>query len=175
MLKTAHQKPKGDETMILLGCGLYGDKPSLALIERMDQAICFLHQFPKMQVIVSGGKGDDEKISEAQAMENYLIVHGIRKERIIQEAKSKNTFENISFSKQIIDKNHFSHSVVVVTQTYHQYRASMYVRQNGLKYHALCAKTRWYSICVYWSREFIAIWVAFIANYLKKITKIGIS
>lgn len=174
MIKTCHIKPVGDETMILLGCGLYGDKPSLALIERMECAISYLQIHKTMQVIVSGGQGHDEFISEAEAMKRYLITHGIECERIIMEAKSRNTLENIFYAKQIISERGMSKSVVIVTQSYHQYRAACYVKQFGLGYHALCAKERWYSTCVYWSREFIAIWVAYVVKNLKKFTKLDI-
>lgn len=174
MIKTCCKKPIGDETMILLGCGLYGDRPSLALIERMECAISYLQSHKMMKVIACGGQGNDECISEAEAMKRYLIAHGIESERIIMETKSRNTLENICYAKQIIRERCMSKSVVIVTQSYHQYRASLYTQQFGLSYHALCAKERWYSACVYWSREWIAIWVAYVVKNLKKITKLGI-
>lgn len=37
----------------------------------------FLSENEDVICIVSGGKGDDEKISEAQAMKNYLVENGI--------------------------------------------------------------------------------------------------
>ena len=54
-------------------------------------------------MIVSGGQGSDEAISEAEAMRRYLVEQGIRNEEIIMEDKSTNTEENLVFSMKKMD------------------------------------------------------------------------
>lgn len=152
-------KPTGNETVILLGCGLYGNRPSKSLIQRMNVALQYLQTYQNTKIIVSGGKGNDETISEAQAMYTYLREHGIASNRILLEDQSKNTKQNIQFSKQILQQNELSNQVVIATSGYHMYRAKQFTTQEDLKFHALPAKSSWYAFPLYLTREIIAIWV----------------
>ena len=61
-----------------------------------------MEENPETKAVLSGGKGDGESITEAQAMCNYLVEHGIDRERLILEEKSTNTTENLKFSLGII-------------------------------------------------------------------------
>ena len=80
--------------IIVLGAGLKGDTPSLALERRLEKAAEYMNKNGNAIAIVSGGQGKGETISEAQAMENYLLNHGIREDRIIKEDNSTSTYEN---------------------------------------------------------------------------------
>ncbi|MEE0559280.1 MAG: ElyC/SanA/YdcF family protein [Bulleidia sp.] len=158
MFSACFQKAENDETVLILGCGLYGFRPSRALMQRMDRAIQYLNISPVSNVIVSGGQGRNEDISEAEAMYTYLIEHGISKERIYVEDQSTNTEENVLFSKKIIEENSLSKEIAVSTQEFHMYRASLLVKSAGMSFHALCAWSTWYSIPVYFTREVLAVW-----------------
>ena len=158
MFSACFQKEENDETVLILGCGLYGSRPSRALMQRMDRAIQYLNISPVSNVVVSGGQGRNEDISEAEAMYTYLIEHGISKERIYVEDQSTNTEENVLFSKKIIEENSLSKEIAVSTQEFHMYRASLLVKSAGMSFHALCAWSTWYSIPVYFTREVLAIW-----------------
>lgn len=158
MFSACFQKAENDETVLILGCGLYGSRPSRALMQRMDRAIQYLNISPVSNVIVSGGQGRNEDISEAEAMYTYLIEHGISKERIYVEDQSTNTEENVLFSKKIIEENSLSKEIAVSTQEFHMYRASLLVKSAGMSFHALCAWSAWYSIPVYFTREVLAVW-----------------
>lgn len=168
MLKAISITPKGDETLIVLGCGVYGTKPSLALIERMNQAISFMRKNENVLGIVSGGQGRLEDISEAECMYSYMINQNIDNNRIYREDKSRNTDENIRYSKKIIEDNNMNNNVALVTQTYHMYRAMRIAHKYGLKSYAIRAKSRWYAVPCYWLREVIAIFYIDTLAYLKK-------
>lgn len=86
---------------------------------------------PDTLCIVSGGKGDDEKISEALAMKNYLLEKGMDSDRIIMEDKSTSTYENIQNSLKILDELGMSHDMTIVTDGFHQYRASLIAKAQG--------------------------------------------
>lgn len=79
---------------------LRGERVSLTLKLRLDAALEYLEHSPNTAVIVSGGKGDGENISEAEAMKRYLVSHGVDEGRIITEDKSTSTWENFKFSKR---------------------------------------------------------------------------
>ena len=74
MFSACFQKSENDETVLILGCGLYGSRPSRALMQRMDRAIQYLNISPVSNVIVSGGQGRNEDISEAEAL-GKLTAH----------------------------------------------------------------------------------------------------
>ncbi|OPX46542.1 hypothetical protein CLTHE_27630 [Clostridium thermobutyricum DSM 4928] len=119
---------------IILGGGLNGYKPGPLLQKRLDLGIDYLEEHPKTKVILSGGKGANEVIPESEAMENYLISNGISKDRIIQENKSKNTAQNIEFSKRILDKlGAGNEKILIVTNDFHLYRAQLIADTLGMK------------------------------------------
>ena len=118
--------PKRDfDYVIIHGAGLLrGREVSKLLADRIDKAIEVYHKDPTPPILIpSGGKGDDEEISEAEAMEKYLIEHGIPKENIIKEDRSMTTRENLLFSKKIICERGGSPYAALVTSNYHVYRA----------------------------------------------------
>ena len=108
-------------------------------------------------MIPSGGKGADEAVSEAEAMEKYLLEKGIPAEMIIKEDQSTTTYENLQNSKTIIDSRPGSKYTVLVTSNYHVYRALRYCRKIGLECTGVGSHVAFY----YWPsamiREFIAV------------------
>ena len=122
--------------MIVLGARLYGDVPSPALHERLKVAEKYLQDDTDLKVIVSGGQGPDEYISEAEAMEKYLINKGIDKNRIVIEDKSTSTFENIRNSLNIIKEvdDLENPRVLLVTNKFHVLGPSHYNRLGSKAY-----------------------------------------
>ena len=103
MLREMNDRPRDtDTTVVVLGCKVKNGAPSLMLGRRLNAAFEYLSAEPDVKVIVSGGKGDDESISEAQCMRDYLVDRGISPERIYMEDKSTDTDENLRFSQDII-------------------------------------------------------------------------
>ena len=111
----------------------------------------------KPVIIPSGGQGGDETISEAEAMKQYLLAHGIPEEHIIPEDQSKNTMDNLQNSKDIIFSKEGKHRVALVTSNYHVYRCLLYAKSLKMKCTGIGAPVAWY----YWPsaviREFVAV------------------
>ena len=84
------------EVMVIFGCKVEPWGPSVLLQDRLDTALDYLVGHPDMTVVVTGGKGDDEHVSEAQCMYDYLTAHGVDGERIVLEDQSRNTWQNIN-------------------------------------------------------------------------------
>mgnify|MGYP002515835921 CR=1 FL=1 len=152
----------GSRTVIVLGCQVRRDGPSLMLSRRIDAAYNYLSEDEKADCIVSGGKGDNEHISEAEAMYEVLVNDGIAQSRITKEDKSSSTYENLLFSKQILEDNGKPLRIAVVTDGFHQWRARL--QAEGLGYDVKCvsAATPWYLIPVYWVREWFALSYLFV-------------
>lgn len=163
-------KTKADKerVIIVLGCRVKGDKPSLSLIKRVDAAYDFLIKSPKAIAILSGGQGKDEALSEAECMKTLLLEKGIDKNRLILEDKSTTTDENIAFSLNIINTLGLDKKVAVSTSEYHQLRASMICKRYGLKAQPQSSKTKLTVLHVFLIREIFAIIKEIITNNANK-------
>lgn len=143
--------------VIILGAGLNGDKVSKRLETRLQAGLEYLKEKTDVQVIVSGGQGKDELISEAEAMGRYLNNRGIDRDRIIYEDKSTSTIENLVFSKRIINKiNNKDIRVLIITSDYHMYRAKMICKGLGLKCFGISSKSPTGEKINYMIREYFA-------------------
>lgn len=116
--------------IIVLGAALKGRKLSPVLKDRMDLGIKLYRKYAGSRLILSGGQGEDEVISEAQAMADYAIDQGLPEEDLILEDQSTNTAENIKFSKALVpDGSHFA----IATNAFHVLRSLIYTRLEGMK------------------------------------------
>ena len=149
--------------IIIHGAGLLdGERVTPLLKRRIDKAVQAFQQSknPHIRLIASGGQGSDEKISEAQAMYNYLVEHtDVTKEAIILEEKSTTTYENLLFSKEIGEQLIENPRFLFVTNDYHVFRTSTYARQIGMQGDGLGCSTASYYIPSAFIREYVAMCV----------------
>ena len=132
ILKGFHAKAKPElEYLIVLGAQMKKNGPSIALARRLDAAAAYLQENPETLCVVSGGKGSNEPISEAQGMYEYLVKKGIEGNRIILEDQSRNTFENLEFSRKLIPEK--IKSAGIVTSNFHVYRALQLSKIHGFE------------------------------------------
>lgn len=128
-----------NEYAIVLGARVKGEIPSLSLQYRLDAALDYAKEYPDVKLILSGGQGPGEQITEAEAMKRYLIENGIPEERMLLERSSTSTYENILFSKKLmpdsIDK------VTIITSDYHLARARKLASALDLETDVVAAKT----------------------------------
>ncbi|WP_301108704.1 YdcF family protein [Sporosarcina sp.] len=137
----AAQKHKADgsyEYAVVLGAKVNGETPSLSLRYRLESAAVYAKRYPHVTLVLSGGQGKDEEISEAQAMFQYLIDQGIAKERLIQEDRSTSTYENLQFSKELLPE---VAGVTIISSDFHLARARFLARQLGWQSDVVAAKT----------------------------------
>lgn len=122
---------KGEENLdyvIVLGAQVRGDAPSKALFRRIKKAEEYLKENPGTIAVLSGGKGNGENISEAQAMYDCLVDAGIEEERLLMEDKSTSTVENLEFSGKLIGKGA---KTGIISQNFHIYRALKLAQHQG--------------------------------------------
>ena len=160
----AKRKPSYDKDfIIILGCKIRSDGTPYQLLKgRIDRAIDFYSQQleksgKKANFIPSGGKGNDEVISEAESIKNYLVEHGIEEENIYPETESATTLENMLYSKAVADSVKKDSNILFSTTNYHIFRSGMFSVKAGLRADGIGAKTKWY----FWPnaqiREFIGL------------------
>ena len=170
-IKAAKNIPKFDkDCIIILGCRVKKDGDLSNLLKgRVDRAIEF-SQMQKQETgkeiifVPSGGKGDDEPISEAQAMKNYLIKKGINEDSILIEDKSINTYENIKLSNSLIESKIKNAKTAFATTNYHVFRTMIIANNQNLNIEGIGAKTKTY----FWVNAFIREYVATLVSEKKK-------
>lgn len=121
----------GADYVIILGAQWKLEGPSEVLRRRLDKAVEYLNENPDTQVIVSGGKGSNEPVSEAAGMRQYLVDAGINDERILVEDASTNTFQNLVFSGRLLDLE--NDQVAIVTNNFHVFRAVRIAEKQGYR------------------------------------------
>lgn len=147
-----------EDTVIVLGCGIRGERVSVGLAKRLDKAYEYHEINPDAVIIVSGGQGPQEDIPEALAMKRYLISKGVPDDKIIMEDKSTSTIENFRYSHEIMEERGLDeNSVVFVTNAYHVYRGAYYAEQEGLTVTHLGTDIRFYTIPMNYMREMLAV------------------
>lgn len=123
------------QVMVILGCRVMpGGEPSMLLQDRLETALDYLEEDPDILVVVSGGQGSNEPISEAACMADWLEENGISEDRIFQEDQSSNTKENLIFSKELLTREGIDvgeTDVLVVSNGFHLTRARMLAERFG--------------------------------------------
>lgn len=174
IIHEANSQPKpGADYMIILGARVKGDRISPLLRYRLDKALGYLSENQDTMVVVSGGKGSGENLSEAEAMQDYLVEHGIAAERILQEDASVNTDQNIRNSISILQEQETmgqssgdQKRIVLISNGFHLFRATRILRKqlqdagSGLEdavIEGLGARTKWYVIPNSYVREVFAV------------------
>ena len=167
LMATAAVRPAPENaTLIVLGAGLRGERPSRTLRERLDAAYDYLTAHPEAVCVLTGGQGPDEPISEAEAMKRYLLNKGIAENRMYLEEASTSTDENFKFSRRVAEEHGLSLSVAVVTQEFHQCRAQLLAQKHGFtSVGAVTAHTKWDLFPSYWIRDFAGLCHFFVLGY----------
>lgn len=145
--------------VIIHGAGIKKDGTVTKLLaDRCDKAIEIYRKDPTSPYLVpSGGQGSDEICSEAEAMRKYLVSQGIPEDKILLEDKSKTTMENVTFSKNLIEKRPGRKYTALVTSNYHIYRAMRYAKRAQLKAVGIGSRVAPYYYPSALIREFVAV------------------
>lgn len=159
-----HYDKERPDYLMVLGAGLRGSKISASLLYRLDTAVEYNKLYPDVKIIVSGGQGPDEDISEAKAMKDYLISKGIDESLIISEDKSTNTYENFLFTKKILEDEtgEEDFTVTVISNNFHMYRAKYLGEQVGFECLGYPAPSHAASSFIFYTREFFGVIKAYI-------------
>ena len=133
-----HDEIRGEpQVMIILGCQVMPwEAPSILLQDRLDEALAYWQDHPDITVVVSGGQGDNEPISEAACMADYLTERGVPADQILLEEHSHNTKENLIFSRKVLAQAGFDlgeTEVLVVSSGFHLTRARMLAGRFGYR------------------------------------------
>lgn len=162
-----HETNDRGDIVLVLGAGLInGNQLSLCLLYRLQRAYEEYQNNPDALIIVSGGQGKDETISEAAAMKQWLVAHHVDEAHILTEDQSRNTAENFKFSLEIMKKHGLtSRKISLITNRFHMKRAAYLGALNGFIIYPKPAKDLEYAQLCYYTREFFGLVRAYLLHY----------
>lgn len=153
----------GFDGIVVLGAGLLGSRVPPLLANRLDRALRLYRREQEAGrspvIVVTGGKGSDEHVSEAFAMSEYLFERGVPAEDVVLEDRATTTEENLRYSKKLLADRGLTGRVVAVTNNYHVFRTAVLSRKQGLRLQVIGAPTAWYFVPSAFLREFVALLV----------------
>lgn len=145
------------DCVMILGCQVKGSVPGGEMLNRLGKALALIEQNPGVPVIVTGGQGRGEYITEADCMKQWLTEQGVAEERIYTECASHSTATNFEYSLPILEELGITENIAVVTNDFHQYRSELYARRLGLSVGHYPAPTRLLVLPNYLIRELAAL------------------
>lgn len=153
--------------IIVLGSGLIGERVPPLLASRIDKGIQLFQKHNSkvhpVKIVFTGGQGSDEAIAEGVAMAKYARENGLEEEHIIIEDKAVNTYENLLFSKRLIEEDRALHdkdkktNIILTTNNFHVFRSLLWARKVGMKCDGAGSKTKFYFWLNALIREFIGV------------------
>lgn len=147
-----------EDVVFVLGAGLSNDQILPTLEARLDQALVYFEKNPAAIFIVCGGYGENQTISEAQAMAGYLMAGGIPQDQILLEDKSTNTYENFAFALEILEREFpEGFTSVIITSNFHIYRSGYLASHFGIQPQRFGAPTPFQMWHSNYMREFLAV------------------
>ena len=162
IIKASIGNPEEDcEYIVVLGAKVNGTQPSLSLGERIRAAYDYLIKHPNTVAVLSGGRGEDEAISEAECMFRHLTAMGIDPQRLWLEESATSTWENLQFSLALIQQETGERPkrIGIVSSEYHLFRADLFAQAWGADTVGIPAETQWITIRInYFLREVAGVW-----------------
>ncbi len=155
-----------EDYVIVLGGGIKDERPTAALQERLDRAVEYHRKNPDAKIIVTGGKGGNENVPEAEVMYDYLAEQGVDTERLIKESEAHNTYENFSKSKRLMNYGSDT-EVVTISSDYHMFRSKLYASMSGIDTHTLSSHTQIFLVPTSYIRESLAV-IKMLVYYIPK-------
>ncbi|MCL1848262.1 MAG: YdcF family protein [Clostridiales bacterium] len=147
-----------EDALLVLGAAVRGETPAYPLHARLEAAVEYHKRNPDAVIVVSGGQGFQESITEALAMERRLLDRGIPADKIVKEERATSTYENFLFSQELLDQ-HFGgpYKIAFITSDFHVLRASVTAKRLGLRASHLHAPILWQTIPSNYLRECAAV------------------
>ena len=159
-----HHDTEKPDYLVVLGAGLRGRSISASLLYRLETALDFHDMYPDLKIVVSGGQGEGEDMTEALAMRNFLVDNGVNPSLIIMEDKSTNTYENFLYSKNVLEEETVKEdfTITIISNNFHMYRAKFLAKEVGFNTHGYPAPSHKASALVFYVREFFGVIKAYI-------------
>ena len=170
MIYAMSRRPDKDASAVILGAQVKPWGASRLLKQRIKAAEDYLQKHPDAIAVASGGKGDNEPMTEAACMLENMLQDGVDPQRILTEDRSVNTEQNLLYSIALLRERQRGDSIATVSDSYHQLRARIIVRKidRSIRVGACNTKNTLFGYFVYPS-YFVREWIAIPVEIVKKL------
>lgn len=135
-----YSKLNNIDCILILGAGIWGDKPSPMLQDRLDEGIKLYKKGLSSKIIMSGDHGKEE-YDEVNVMKSYAIEKGVPSKDIFMDHAGFSTYESVYRSKEVFEVK----KMIIVTQKYHLYRALYIADRLGINAYGVNSNPKKYS------------------------------
>lgn len=158
MLRAARANSAAEpQVLLVLGARMRDGKPGRVMKSRLDKTLEILSGNKNAVCVLTGGRLSPDEPAEAEVMRDYLTEHGADAGRLLTEPNSTTTYENMSMSKEILEREGLGSSVGIVTNGFHQLRAQRIAKSSGLTPTPVNAPAPWQLAVQYWLREVLCV------------------
>jgi uncharacterized SAM-binding protein YcdF (DUF218 family) len=119
------------DAIVVLGAAQYDGRPSNVLAARLDHALALYDDDIAPVIVVTGGRQEGDRFTEATASATYLHEHGVPDSAILRETMGRSSWESLSASARILEARDMKR-VVLVSDPYHSARIEAIAREIGL-------------------------------------------
>ncbi len=147
--------------VIVLGAKVNQNGPSVSLQDRIEAACQYAQEHPDAILVLSGGQGTDEPITEAECMYWELVDAGIHPDQLRTEFEATSTWENLKFSLDLIEEETGKRptKIGVISSEYHLFRAKLFAEACDVEFVGIPARTsRWGQRINHFMREVAGVW-----------------
>jgi len=127
------------DCILVLGAGIWGDKPSPMLEDRLLQGITLYNNQTSSKIIMSGDHGKEE-YDEVNVMKDFAIEKGVKSEDIFMDHAGFSTYDSVYRAKEIFK----AQKIIIVTQKYHLHRALYVAEKLGIEAYGVASNPREY-------------------------------
>ncbi len=117
------------DAIVVMGAAQYDGRPSPQLAARLDHALELWPEALAPMVIVTGGKQEGDRFTEADASAKYLVDRGVPPEAIVLEGEGTTTYESLRNVRD--NAGDTVDSVLIVTDPYHALRSRLIAEALG--------------------------------------------
>ncbi len=128
------------DCILILGAGVRNNAPSPMLEDRLLKGIELYNKNISNKIIMSGDHGREE-YDEVNIMKDFAIDKGVKSEDIFMDHAGFSTYESIYRAKEIFEAK----KIIIVTQSYHLYRALYIANSLGIEAYGVSADLRTYT------------------------------
>ena len=128
--QSREDEPHGADAIVVLGAAQYDGVPSPVFRARLDQAVHSYNDDLSDTIVVTGGKQEGDRVTEAESGEAYLISQGVPSDRILLETEGRTTFESLQEVREIANE-HGIDTLLVVTDPLHSERVKRIAHDLG--------------------------------------------
>jgi uncharacterized SAM-binding protein YcdF (DUF218 family) len=120
------------DVIIVLGAAQWNEQPSPVLQARLDHAIALYNKGVAPGLIMTGGVGEGDQLSEAEVSRNYIINHSISRSMVLTEQEGRTSLQSIKAAKQIMDERGMK-SAILVSDPFHMLRILRMAEDLGIE------------------------------------------